>query len=268
MAYGIQISTTAGQRLIDGQFMVPEFVGKLNLNPTPVYNYTNTNSYLNAAGVFNTRTYEFANDAALTATNAALAGRTAMVFWKYPDTGSANLWWVAYNYGAMNCYTAPGTAGPSTLPTAYVFAVGSATASSEGFGMRLWDAAGTMIFDSGKKQLVTYNVATGMDYNIFSAKDTVSVAMPMNAGFLQPTCYYINDQRVASSDEYPNSGSFHYWVAQGGMHRNGGTVESYMALVEQFDYDNVSEPNDWNDSAYFGSHTGLVMPIINTDLYD
>ena len=268
MAYGIEINTMTGQRIVDGRFKLPEFVGKIYLHPTPyVNNYVNTNSYQNQAGVFSTTTYDFVDDANNAAVNAALAGRQAMVFWKYPDTGGYNLYWTSYGYGAMNLYRAPGVSYTPPLPVAYVFAVGSSTTSSNAFGMRLWNEVGTLIFDSGNKQLMTYNVATGLNFS-FESQSSVSVSMPTNAAFLQPTCYFIMDQRTPSSDEYPNSGSFHYMVAQGGIRRNGSTIVSYMPVVEKYDYENVSEPNDWGDNAFFGSTTGLVMPIINTDVYD
>jgi hypothetical protein len=265
MAFGLKINTTNGERLLDNQFMLPEFVGKVYINPTPSYDYISTNSHNNAAGVYRTRNYDFAAGQGIEALAGPLAGRNFMIFWKYPDTGAADLWWNTYYFGAMNLFSK--NASPPSLPIGYVFAVGHAVASNAQFGMRYWNDAGTLMFDSGNRQLQPYSVATGMNFDMTTI-NTVQPPMPAAPGFLQPVCYFISDVRQASSDEYPNSGQFNYMYANGGIRRNGPYIQSFMPMTEKYDYSGVSEPNNWSDNAFFGSTTGLVMPIIDCSIYD
>lgn len=264
MSFGIAIFNPGTNALVlDENFPIPEFIGKVTLNPSPVLNGRQ------GTAPYTMRRHEVTS-------MPARSGRNAMILWTLPDTGGADVWfspWQSLVYPtdsgqppAMDIFIGNG-AGVPPLPVGYVFALGGATYSSEQFGMRIWDASGALIFDSGNKQMNVATVLTGVDM-VINTPRSQGIAVPASAAFLIPSAYYIQDVQTPSDIESGIQSSETYVEFRGSVRRNGSTLYSFMPEIAHFYSYGGTASQDINDANYFGNNTGLVIPVIDATIYD
>lgn len=256
MSFGIMFNSLAGKRVIDGNHPVPEFIGKVTLNATPVINERR------GTAPYTTRRYALAS-------LPARAGRNAMILWKIPDTGSADVWFSPFRplvyadetgmaLPGMDVFIGDGASAPP-LAVGYMFAVGPATAGSEPYGMRVWDAAGVLIFDSSRLHMNLEQIITDVAMRIDTANSYAITTGPVNAAYLVPNAYYMTDVRTEDDQTFVRF--------MGSVRRNGSILYTFMPETDHFH--SLGDPGIYfNDSNYFGNHEGLVIPVINTTLYD
>jgi len=155
--YGITTVNEVGDTVVSALYPVPEFVGKVTFSSTP------TSSYATGEGSFNRYVH--------TTGTTLGASRERLLFWVLPQTNE-DVWYncpahiSASVSGSFNIEvqvtTLSGTA--YYLPECYVFALNGLTASSEAYGMRVFDAAGAVTFDSGRDHLVITGIDNIVDF--------------------------------------------------------------------------------------------------------
>lgn len=251
----IFFNTAAGRRLIDNVNLVPEFIGKVVLNPTPIVTSEGGESgYLS---------HDYAGQ--LPPTN----GRPYMVFWTLPAS-SADVWWwpkeqfgfpgSALVYTGISAFFSPTTPNPGVLPEAYVFSLGPVEISSLKIAVRLWDMAGRLLFDSGKLHLAVHQVAAGVALG-YTETAVALPSLPGKPAFLVPSVY--RDQESHSRSD-PKA-SFMEWL--GCYRRTGGDIISRMVKVNDFLVPSNQTGSYFEDQTY-GNTSGLVVPVIDASLYD
>ena len=251
----IFFNTAAGHRLIDNVNLVPEFIGKVTLNPTPII------SNDGAESDFLSHRYS----GALPATN----GREFMVFWTLP-VSDEKIWWFpqdqfgfaggGYVYMGIQAFFTPSVALPTLLPEAYVFSLSPVEISTAPMAARLWDTAGRLLFDSGKVHLAIQQIAAGI--NVSNTESSLALpSLPAKPAFLVPSIWRNRESHGARAP----SASFTEWLAC--YRRTGGNVKSRM--VETSNYD-VSPKNtrDYFEDQTYGNTSGLVLPVIDASLYE
>lgn len=248
-------NTAAGHRLIDNVNLVPEFIGKVTLNPTPIISSDGGES-----GFLSHR-----YSGALPATN----GREFMVFWTLP-VSDENIWWFpqdqfgfaggGYVYTGIQAFFAPSVALPAILPEAYVFSLSPVEISTARVATRLWDTAGRLLFDSGKVHLAIQQIAAGI--NVSSTESSLALpSLPGKPAFLLPSIW----RNRESYSTKATSASLTEWLAC--YRRTGGNVKSRMVETNNFDVPPKSTQGYFEDQTY-GNTSGLVLPVIDASLYE
>ncbi|EZP39375.1 hypothetical protein [Janthinobacterium lividum] len=263
MTNGILFNTEKGSRVIDEEFMVPEFIGKVALNPAPYI------SGLFSSGNVGVTPY-YTNSHQVNGLPDS-GGRDIIIFWRYPDANGEDIWFyptssvvtpVNGSVPGMNIYRRNGSVLPS-MPVGYCFAIGRAIASASTYGMRSWDGTGKLIFDSGNLSLKIESFSS-ISYGYQISNYVIPAAS--NAAILLPDTYHISDVSVGDAPGYPGSGNSQFYEDRGGVRRNGATFSTYMATVAAY-YSRGAE-YDRDGSSHSGNAADLSMPIINASLYD
>ncbi len=263
MTNGILFNTEKGSRVIDEEFMVPEFIGKVTLNPVPHISGLFTSGDVGAKPYYtNSHQVNSMPDS---------GGRAVMTFWRYPDANGEDIWFYPTlsvdtpgngSMPGMNIYRRSAGVLP-TLPIGYCFAIGRAIASPNTFGMRSWDAAGKLIFDSGNLSLkIESFLSISFGYQI---SDYV-IPAASSAAILLPDAYQLSDVSVGDAPGYPGSGNSQFYENRGGVRRNGATFSAGMANVAAYYFRGAEYDRD--SSSHSGNTSDLSMPIINASLYD
>ena len=263
MTNGILFNTEKGSRVIDEEFMVPEFIGKVTLNPTPHISGLFTGGNVGVTPYYtNAHRINQLPDS---------GGRAIMTFWRYPDANGEDIWFyptssvattVDGSVPGMNIYRRNGGVLP-ILPVGYCFAIGRAIASANIYGMRSWDGAGKLIFDSGNLSLKIESFSL-VSYGYQISNCVIPAAS--NAAILLPDTYNISDVSVGDAPGYPGSGNSQFYEDRGGVRRNGATFSTYMATVAAYYFRGAEY--DLDGSSHSGNAGDLSMPIINASLYD
>ncbi|MDN2671404.1 hypothetical protein OX459_08375 [Janthinobacterium sp. SUN026] len=251
----IFFNTAAGHRLVDGVNLVPEFIGRVTLGPTPMVTSDGAESdYLSHS-----------YSGRLPATN----GQPYMVFWTFPVTDADIWWWPQDQFGfggSALIYTgivalhAASTPTPSVLPVGYVFSLGPVEISSASMATRLWNSSGQLLFDSGKLHLALQQVVSGLAVGYAES----SIELPgivANPAFLVPSIY--RDRETYSRDA-PRA-SFTEWLAC--YRRTGARISSRMVLVNDFQVPPKQRGGYFEDQTY-GNTSGLVLPVLDASIYD
>ena len=252
----IFFNTAAGHRLIDGAHLVPEFIGKVTLNPTPsVSNDGAESSYL---------THRYIG--ALPATN----GRPYMVLWTLPTSEADVWWWTQDQYGlpgsglayaGITAFHAASTPAPSIMPEAYVFSVGPVEISTAPMAVRLWNPdTHELVFDSGKLHLALQQVAAGIAIGA-TASTVVLSAPPAKPAFLMPSA----SRRREKYDRPNNRSDFTEWL--GCYRRTGASITSRLVEVRNEQRVPRQSTSYFEDQTY-GNTSGLVLPVIDSTLYE
>ncbi|WFR77824.1 hypothetical protein P9875_19095 [Janthinobacterium rivuli] len=248
-------NTDAGHRLIDNVNLVPEFIGKVTLNPTPIISNDGAeNSYL---------AYRYSG--VLPPTN----GRPYMVFWTLPVSMADMWWWPQDQFGfpgsgliytGIDAFFAASTPAPAVLPEAYVFSLAEIEISNAPIAVRLWNTAGKLLFDSGKVHLAIQQIAAGI--NVSSIESSLALpSLPGKPAFLVPSI--MRNREYYSSRA--SSARFTEWLAC--YRRTGGNVKVKMVETSNFDIPPSNTHGYFEDQTY-GNTSGLVLPVIDASLYE
>ncbi|MDN2713469.1 hypothetical protein [Janthinobacterium sp. SUN120] len=248
-------NTDAGHRLIDNVNLVPEFIGKVTLNPTPIISNDGGESGFLSHGY----------SGVLPATN----GRGFMVFWTLP-VSDENIWWwpqnqygfagVTYVHTGVHAFFPPSVALPPVLPEAYVFSLSPVEISTAGMATRLWDTSGRLLFDSGKVHLAIQQIAAGI--NVSSTESSLALpSLPRKPAFLVPSI-------MRNRESYSTRGSsarFTEWLAC--YRRTDGNVKARMVETSNSNVPPRNTHGYFEDQTY-GNTSGLVLPVIDASLYE
>lgn len=255
MTFGVVIRTAGGHLQIHGDYMVPQFIGKVTTSQ------------------FGSDISEGAESGYVTRNYVGVApdsgGRAVMVFWTLPD----GVWWYSkstyldstssgVNLGAV-AFLPSGTVVSGT-PTAYVFALDFVANSGVNPAMRIYGPppALKLNFDSGQLHLNLDQAPGGFSFVEGSAAST-SLSLPNKSAFLIPDVV-----RIAESHARLAEFSTHIeWF--GCLKKVGSTLYSQMIKG----YHSSAFPGSgggisYNEDNLYGNTSGLVVPIINAAIYD
>jgi hypothetical protein len=157
--YGLRIVNDESELLVDSEYFSPAFAQKLEFSPT-VYSEEAGSTYLHSGYV--KREYR---------TSTVTAPGNFIVMWTIPNS-TADVW---YNFetsttsmgGYLTLWVYANSMGDNltyTLPTGYLFAINSLPASSVGYGLQLFNSAGTKTFDSNNMQLAPYYISDSFSF--------------------------------------------------------------------------------------------------------
>ncbi|MDC8756268.1 hypothetical protein [Janthinobacterium fluminis] len=255
MTVGVRFSTVRGERQLDENFMVPEFIGKIVLSPVPVV------TEMHPESPYTSYTYSGVLPQA--------AGRAIMIFWTLPST-TEDIWihpdHVYFWHGSDATTTTvrifrPRSLASSELPEGYAFALDKALPSSDQFCMRLWDEKGRLIFDSGHEHLNMHSVLS----DISMPEDGVGemrIFVPEKPAFLIPA--------VAQTTVTSNRPWVYVRIEErlGCARRSGGMLYSSLVKSEDFPFYFSDENPRYPEPTYYSKNFGLTMPVINAAIYD
>ncbi len=259
MTFGVRIFNDSGLLQVHDDYMIPQFVGKITT--------VNDNIIVDEGGElgFESRSYSGV------APN--FSGRDVMVFWHFPEGVfwyPADVFLPAAVSGAnigLFALCAPSAVITGT-PTGYVFALGPVIASAEQFCLRMWNAAGTLMFDSGSPHLSVNTVASGAAFPVGS-EHTTTITMPAKPAILLPQARRTAESYEGALATEDGNATFHEWI---GVIRRTGSTSLATRMLDVRTYEALAS-NDLSNAGYsedqtYGNTTGLVMPIINAALYD
>ena len=259
MSYVFRIRNAAGQVQVSGDHMVPQFIGKI------VTHDDNIRSQQGGESGFESRSYSG------TAPN--FGGRHVIILWTLPP----DVWWYipspfmnAAASGTPNAglfaFCAPGAVISGT-PEGYVFALGSVQHSGVQPALRTWDAAGTLLFDSGTLHLAIEAIAADVSYPYGSDRN-VGIALPGRPAILVPHVTRHAEQFGGYLSHPELDATAQSWV--GAVKRSGGAVYTRMLLAsnEEISATNPGSRGGYSQDQTSGNTSGLLMPIINAALYD
>lgn len=139
--YGVSLLNDAGERLVSSMYPLPNFLGKFTLS-------------LLSGGGSTQEVYQ--------TTTSLGSGQDRLIMFKLPDT--TDVWYygtsfvsssVTGDYNIQLRVFRPNYTS-TTIPDAYVFGIqssGAAPASSEQYGIRIYNSGGALMYDSGNKHL-------------------------------------------------------------------------------------------------------------------
>lgn len=254
--YGINALNDLGQRVVSTVYPNCRFIQKATLDGVP-----HAYSTFASTGGWYMRTNTFS----YTATSVNHFG---LVFWSIPSSTDTTIWWSgdpditlpgATAYSRMYYYSPSGGTAPTVWPEAFVFEVGPYMAANSTYGIRVYDAAGNIMYDGGTPQLVilgrldsiNFNTS-GLTYTIPSGVGTPAIVFPQ----------YIKQSKFGGCDKDGAANLHEQW---GMFRRNGSTLYSDIMLME-------NDPQgydcrDTNTTYYYGNRTGLFVPFINATQY-
>jgi len=248
--YGLYMLTDSSQQSISNIFPAAEFMGKVTMNPTPVGTRTVTGytEYL----------FQSAN-----VTNGAT--RNKIVLWNLPST-TQDVWFTGDSfffptatYYQVSCSIFVATGATYTLPEAFVFSVDGLTESSNGYGLRMFDASGNLTFDSGLDHMAIAGFETTLSYPLSTGtvnSYTMSTFSGIQPVFLIPQ--YITEQWSRIGITVQSQGYQYMGVVQ----RNGTTLSSQLIKTNSWIEDSVITGN-----YYYGNSGSLTEVVVNGNLY-
>lgn len=248
-------TAAGGHRLIDNVNLVPEFIGKVTLNPTPVVG--------NEGGELDYLVHRY--DGRMPATN----GRPFMLFWTLPVSAADIWWWPQEQYGSPGAsweftsilaYFSASTTPPPVLPEAYVFSLGPVEISSAPMAARLWDTAGRLLFDSGKVHLALQQVAAGIEMGGLESTHDL-LPLPVKPAFLFPSVY----RHREAYDRGRQLADYTRWL--GCYRRTGNSMTTRVVEVINAQRVPHQSLSYFQDQTY-GNTNGLVLPVIDASLYE
>jgi hypothetical protein len=257
MSFGVRIFNDAGHAQVSDELMVPQFVGKVTTVDDNIV------SQQGAESGFESRSYS--------GQLPAFGGRDVMIFWTFP----AGVWW--YPPSVYLTSSASGaTAGMFALcapdavitgtPVGYVFALGSVISSGEQYAMRLWNAAGALMFDSSVLHLNLHQVASGIALPVDS-NHSATLSLPSKPAFLIPIAVRMQEEYDGILNSPDGTAHLKEWVSA--ISRTSSTVSTRLLLTYDGDYpsSDSSRAGYFEDQTY-GNTSGLILPIIDAAIYD
>lgn len=160
--YGLALVNDNGQRTISTVYPTAEFLGIVN--PSTIASYAGPTS----------GPYDIANHEATTSLG---SGRNRIVLWSFPDQPGNDTWMngtsfipsgVTGNYNIQASIFVPDLNTTSYyIPQAFIFAIDGMVASSNQYGLRIWDNSSPqrILFDSGLNHMVVKGYETSLTYD-------------------------------------------------------------------------------------------------------
>jgi hypothetical protein len=238
--YGTSMFNAAGARMLSSTYPTPEFLAKVTFSTTPDSSTTNPHGSVTV--------YSFSSTITTLAN-----GRNVVVLWNLPS------WSATYMKpngmggasGGRRVFMNITGALPTVMPEALIFAVDGLSASSEPWGMRLYDASGNVTYDSGLNHMTTLGVEASLN---FGGASYTSAFLPGSAMTI-PT--YL--QEVWNLDGGSSSSS-HGQIKEGFVRRNGADL---FAGLFQTDYQVEGAPvaATYVEGVAFGANIQFVDAV-------
>jgi len=260
--YGLAYTNTSGDRIVSTNYPLPKFEGKISFSTTPSY-YTSVT--------------DGTHDVYVHQTASSLGGLTnRLILWTIPDQ-AADVWYYGTGFvpSSQGGFTAsinilvPKTGATYTLPEALVFSLSGFQASSDSYGLRLYNESGTMVFDAGLKHL-QIKVYGGVQYGTTQYSETNTQFGSTVPAVLLPQYYELENVAISGLS------SSNYYERNGAVKRSGNTLYSKKFLTNRgVDDISLTSLDTWGSSAnttlianaelfgggYGGSNTvGTVSP--------
>lgn len=221
-SYGIITTNDAGERTVSAQFPVPALLGRVTMSAQPTY----TNYIAEGGGV----AYYHS------ATTSLGSGTDRLILWTLPQNAS-NIYFTGDSYisssysGNATIYgTIFGPAGATyTVGEALIFSLNSIPASTEGYGMQLFNSSGSLLFDASNDHLmikgfssITY---TGTDTE--TTNESPDIFTGSEPAILVPNYYRSTAQRRGTT-------GLSSWVRtyEGAIRRQGTSIYAKRILTE------------------------------------
>lgn len=242
--YGLEFVNDAGERTVSTIRPTADFIGKITFGGA-----------VTAASELGYTRYSHSISTSLG------SGRHRMVLWSVPSTAS-DVWFTGTSYipssvsGAYNVvaqyYCAAGT--PYTLPEAFVFAMGGASQSADAYGLRVYSAAGELMYDAGHQHLVVKAFESISFPNSGVAYTSMASFAGITPAFFLPD--YVSEVWTSGS------GISNAVVRKGVVRRDGTGFGTRSLKVDQYSEDVViSGTYDW------GLQTNLPAVVVDAVSY-
>lgn len=260
--YGLRIINDDSELLVDSNYFSPAFAQKLEFSPSAV-SETAGDSYRHSGYV--KREYR---------TPPITVSGNYIVMWTLP-TVSNDVWYgfgssTANMGGFLTCYVYANSLGDPltyTLPTAYLFAISSLPASTDAYGLRLFNESGNKTFDSNNVQLVPYYVSESFSFwndptgTFQSFPATIEVPALANRIFMLPD---YNSLRISGAGS-PTHSEFLYEPAFRTAGANGISLQ-VKELCTYYSNEDFAWP--YSQTIYnTGNRSGLAVIMADADLY-
>jgi hypothetical protein len=262
-SYGLRIINDESELLIDSEYFSPAFAQKLEFSPT-VYSEEAGSTYFHSGYV--KREYR---------TSTVTASGNFIVMWTLPST-TADVW---YNFetsttsmgGYLTLWVYANSMGGNltyTLPTGYLFAISNLPASSETYGLRLFNAAGTKTFDSNNVQLAPYSISDSFTFfddptGPQGLSTSITLDIPTNPIFMLPNYTSLRIFKKMSGQVQTGHLEFVYEAM---FRRQGNIVQ--VKDVQVYYSDEADIPWPYTQTIYnSGNRQGLGIIVANADLY-
>ena len=261
--YGLRVINDESELLIDSEYISPTFTQKLEFFPNHVSEEAGT-SYLHSGYVKR----EYRTASITTAGN-------YIVMWTLPENGTKDVW---YNFesstvngsGYLTLYVYANSLGdPLTyyLPTAYVFAVSNLPASS-GYGLQLFNSAGTKTYDSNSVQLAPYAISDSFTFwddptGTLRLPAVTQIPVPTNPIFMLPNYTSLRVLRKYSGSTETGHLEFVYEPM---FKREGSNIN--VLEVQSYYSDESDTVWEYSQTSYnSGNRSGLGIIVADADLY-
>lgn len=251
--FGIMTVNDAGERTISSIFPCPEFLGKVTFSPTPT---SSTDMAENGFVMYNH-----------VSTSSLGAGRNRMILWSLPDNTN-DCWFTTSNSfidssftGTYNLtasfITTPGTG--YTVGVAYIFALDGLTTGANPYGLRVYDQAGAVTFDSSYKLMVIKGIDNELDYPDVSDVINTYTGLSFMAGATPAFLVPLFKKEVWTITGFTSHGSLY----SGALRKNGSTLYSRLIKTDT-DSDDV---NLFTGTFLFGDNTDIVQVAVTAADY-
>jgi hypothetical protein len=268
--YGVLLKNDAFENALSAEYAVPIYLGKVTLGTTPD---ASNGGFLNGwTGGATSDGYYCTRHSATTSLG---AGKRRIVLWTLPDV-TADTWFAgtSYLYEAGNTVQGYFFAGSGvstyTIPEALIFSLEDHVASSATYGLRIWNAAGKLTYDSGLSHTILRDLQSVLAYpvDVASANNTYSLsslASPISALFIPAYTLLTTSQLafIPTGSKTLNRDAYTYGV----IRKNGATLESKLLRAPDIDYVLPSGFLTNYGSFEYGVRTGLFQAIVSTALF-
>ena len=256
--YGLRIINDDSELLIDSNYFSPAFSQKLELNTTYISQEAGT-SYIHSGYV--KREYR---------TNNVTVPGNYIVMWSLPDNTTKDIWYGFESStvslgGYLTAWVYANSMGEAltyTLPTAYIFAVGSLP-DSTGPALRMYNSNNVKTFDSNNVQLVPYSISDEFTFwddaaGTLRLPTTISLSIPTNPIYMLPMYSSFRVYKASSTRRLE-------WIYEAMFKRVGDTITTSEVPVYYAAY-NVG----WTSTQTIynrGNRQGLAIIVADGDLY-
>lgn len=232
--YGIVTVNSAGERIVSNIYTVPVYLGKVVFNPTPNTSYGLTRYHTTNLTYGNTDSYK-------------------LVLYTIPESDNVWFWGTSIVYPNQNPYTVttayilPSASTTYSLAEGFVFQLNNIT-SNNTHGLRLWNSAQQLLFDSGLQHINLVNQKHSIIFNTTERN---------YSGYSNYEAIILSEYVIAEATAY-GSGSI-YKQSRGVYRRKENVL--YTKIVEEF-----SSFFDYPQTYYnsYGSQINDFVLNINT----
>ena len=248
---GISLVNDQGERTVSALYPCSEFLGKVTLNSTPTTTATTADGY-------NWYTHDLSTSLG--------ANRTRFILWNLPSN-SDDTWYAGDAYvssGTSGSYSlqmqVATKAGSYTLPEGFVFGLDGISASSDTYGVRIYDAGSSLTFDAGLDHMVIKAIEQGIAFDTSGATNTYTLSS-LGSGTPAYSLPPFYSERW-TADPNPLNISSHVVIKQGFIKRDGSDYKTQVITLQDYTEDSRKNIN-WT----WGVTSGLVVLVVNSALY-